>query len=114
MPHIPRPVQDRAHLSPRAGQEPHSNSIHARLALESSSGVALGICPLFVFAADSGKMGRTRSVQFGAIAGAALPLLAQRIPATNVPCMHAALLAREQALGELPLTSRILLMFRSG
>jgi hypothetical protein len=59
------------------------------MAAMSSLGVALGICSFT--AAPSEKIGRTRSVQIGAIAGAVPSLIAFKIAATNVPWMHAAL-----------------------
>ncbi|HMK23553.1 MAG TPA: hypothetical protein VK466_14550, partial [Terriglobales bacterium] len=55
----------------------------------------------------SGKIGRTSKVQFGQIAGAAEPRFPHNIPAMKVPCMHATLLALEQALACLPVTSRM-------
>ncbi|HEY7616943.1 MAG TPA: hypothetical protein VH744_09080, partial [Terriglobales bacterium] len=66
--------------------------IQSMIAAASSPGVAVGICSLPV--TFSGKMGRTRSVQPGHIAGAAEFRVADKIPATNVPWRHAALLAR--------------------
>src|SRR6186713_1586371 len=48
-------------------------------------------------AADSSKIGRSRIVQPGQIAGAAEPRLEARMPATNVPCVQAKLECREQA-----------------
>ena len=63
------------------------------MAVASSSGVALGICALA--AGVSVKIGRTRRVQSGQMAGAEEPRLAQSMPATNVPCMQATLFASE-------------------
>jgi hypothetical protein len=53
----------------------------------SSSGVATGIVPLE--GSFSEKIVRTQNVQPGQMAGATDPRFAQRMPATNVPCMHA-------------------------
>jgi len=62
------------------------------IAAASSWGVALGINSLS--GVVSAKMGRTSKVQLGQIAGAAEVLLAHKMPATKVPCVQAALLAR--------------------
>jgi hypothetical protein len=42
------------------------------------------------------KIGRTSKVQAGQIAGAPDPRVAERIPATSVPCMQATLVANAQ------------------
>jgi hypothetical protein len=81
-------------------------------AMDSSSGVALGTRRLLRGASE--KIGRTKSVQSGAIDGALLPRVALRIPATNVPCMQAALSALVHAPDTLALTSRIFLALSSG
>jgi hypothetical protein len=60
------------------------------------------------------KMGRTSSVHPGQMAGAEDPRFAESIPATNVPCMHAVLLARAQVPRRLPGISRMLLSASSG
>src|SRR5829696_1992646 len=78
----------------------------------SSSGVALGMSP---FADDvSAKIGRMIRVHAGQIDGAAEPLFAHKMPATNVPCMHAALVARSQVPPISPETSWIVVVERSG
>src|ERR1700730_2309895 len=64
------------------------------MAAASSSGVALGISPFPD--AISAKMGRTSRVHPGQIAGAFEPRRAHKMPATNVPCIQATLLALEQ------------------
>src|SRR2546429_309325 len=65
-------------------------SMQARIAAVRSSGVALGISALPD--AVSAKMGYASNVQLGQRAGAGVPRLAHKIPATNVPCRQAALL----------------------
>ena len=75
------------------------------MASASSSGVALGICPLpFTVSA---KIGRSSSVQPGQIAGATEPRRAESMPATNVPCVHATLSARLQVPLSFPGISRM-------
>ena len=66
-------------------------SMHSMIAPASSWGVALGICSRPE--AISVKMGRMRRVQLGQMPGAGEFRFAEIIPATNVPCRHAALLA---------------------
>jgi hypothetical protein len=87
-------------------------SIVSIIAVASSSGVHLKICP--PSCAISPKIGRTSNVQFGAIAGALLPRFAARIPATKVPCIQAALLGCAQEYGEVPLSTRMLSALKSG
>jgi hypothetical protein len=58
--------------------------------------------------------GRTSSTHAGQMAGAGDPRRADRIPATNVPWKHAALLASRQPAPLLPETSRMLSVIRSG
>jgi len=87
-------------------------SIQSVTAPASSSGVALGICAFADI--SSANMGRTNRVQFGQIAGARELRLAQRIPATKVPCIQAALPAEEQALESFPGISRIFSLASSG
>jgi hypothetical protein len=71
-------------------------STHSAIAVASSFGVALGTGS---FAdAVSEKIGRLSSVQPGQIAGAADSRVADRMPATKVPCMQATPSSREQAL----------------
>ena len=65
--------------------------MHSLIAAASSRGVTLGICSLPEN--DSEKIGRTRSVQSGQIAGAEASRLADKMPVTNVPWRHAVLLA---------------------
>ena len=62
----------------------------------------------------SAKIGRTRSVHPGQIAGATDIRLACRIPAMKVPCVHAALPASAHAAGRLPATSRMFSAASSG
>src|ERR1700745_668885 len=62
----------------------------------------------------SGKIGRTNKEQPGQIAGAAEPLLATIIPATNVPCLQAALLDRAQLPPFAPGNSRTFWLSKSG
>src|SRR5262249_34175496 len=73
---------------------------------------ALGICPFPEFV--SRKIGRTNKLHPGQIAGAVEPLLADSIPATNVPCLQAALLDRAQVPANFPGTSRMFSVERSG
>src|SRR5215468_9763967 len=87
-------------------------SIQSRMAWASSSGVALGISSLAAFV--SAKIGRVNRVQLGQIAGAIDPRLADRIPATKVPCRQAILLGWVHALFILPVISRIFSLARSG
>jgi len=85
------------------------SSTQSMMADASCSGVALGMSPLVE--GVSAKMGRTSKVQPGHMAGAAEPRLAIRMPATYVPCRHAALEAREhppRRAPSFPWTSRIL------
>ena len=82
------------------------------MASASSSGVALGICPLPL--AVSAKIGRNSSVQPGHIAGATEPRRAESMPATNVPCVHATLSARLHAPFGFPGISRMIEPARSG
>jgi len=79
--------------------------MQARIAAVRFSGVALGICVLPD--AVSAKIGYASKVQFGQMAGAAEPRLAHKIPATKVPCRHAALLVWVQLPLILPGTSRM-------
>jgi hypothetical protein len=63
---------------------------------DNSSGALAGkkISPLTLSVEGwSMKIGRTNKEQSGHIAGEPDPRLAQRIPATNVPCLQAMLLA---------------------
>src|SRR5215472_3851751 len=83
-----------------------------RIADERSCGVALGICPIAML--RSGKMGWTKSVQSGQMAGADESLFADRMPATNVPCLHETLLATEHEAPCVPGSSRILDLVKSG
>src|SRR6266542_6618841 len=86
--------------------------MHSTIAPASSSGVALGICPFPEVVSE--KMGRTSKVQLGQMAGAREFLLAHKMPATNVPCMQAALLAWAHAPESFPGTSRIFSLTRLG
>ena len=69
-----------------------SSRMHSTMAVASSSGSQLGKPAL----SPSAKMGRTSRRQPGQSAGAALPRLAARMPATNVPCRQATLASRAQ------------------
>lgn len=80
-------------------------SMQASIPSASSWGWALGASKSP--AAASAKTGRTRSVQSGQIAGALEPRLAHKMPATNVPCRQAALVACAQAAAA-PGASRML------
>src|ERR1700730_16586609 len=80
-------------------------SMQARIAAVRSSGVALGISGLPD--AVSAKIEYARKVQLGQMAGAAVPRLAHKIPATNVPCRQAAVLVLAQVPLILPGTSRM-------
>lgn len=75
-----------------------------------SSGLALGICPLPL--AVSAKLGRS-NVHPGQIAGATEPRLAESIPATNVPCVHATVAERAQVRVSFPGISRMVAATRS-
>src|SRR5208282_616949 len=82
------------------------------MASASSIAEALGICsPL---AGASEKIGLTRRVHPGQIAGATDARLARRMPATNVPCAHAGSPASAHAADSLPGTSRMFSAARSG
>ncbi len=82
------------------------------MASASSSGAALGICPLpFV---PSAKIGRRIRVQPGQIAGAEDSRRATSIPATKVPCVQAMLSKREQEPRTSAGTSLMLDCERSG
>src|SRR4029453_3036013 len=86
--------------------------MQSTIATASSCGVVLGIG---LFAEKvSAKIGRTSRVQSGQIAGAEEFLFADNIPATNVPCMHAMLLARAQLPRNRPGISRIFVPVSSG
>src|ERR1700751_422562 len=87
-------------------------AIVSTIAEANSCGVALGISPLPEVV--SGKIDRTNKLQPGQIAGAGERLLARSIPATNVPCLQAALLGRAQVPGDSPGTSWMFSDARSG
>jgi hypothetical protein len=86
--------------------------MQSTMAAASSSGVELGIGAL----ADilSVKMGRTKRVQPGQIAGAGEFLLAHKMPATKVPCIQAELPDSAHVPARLPEMSWILAAARAG
>src|SRR5262245_4758417 len=85
--------------------------MQSMIAVASAAGVALGGSRLEEPA--SAKMGRTSNVHPGQIAGASEPRRATNMPATNVPCWQAALLALVHAALVAFGTSRIRALERS-
>jgi hypothetical protein len=85
----------RMHRESRAGLLRLPLQTERRHSAQASSWrVAAGICPFPE--AVSEKIGRTKKLEPGQIAGAAEPRFASSMPATNVPCLQAMLSLRAQ------------------